>query len=123
VLEWAVHPASAGLFDDVLDWFEAHARSGIAQRTFARLADERSKKALGARGFADDPDHPWMQPHHRTLDDIKPADVPSGYKVRTVADYEGDITRRVAVHQRSWSELGAKVALDTYPTLDGYMVV
>jgi ribosomal protein S18 acetylase RimI-like enzyme len=114
-LEWAVHPDSPELFDEILDWFEEQAGPGVALETSARDADERAQATLRARGFTDDTEHPWMRLDHRSLDAIEEPELPSGYKLRTVADYGGEIAKRVAVHQRSWAELGTRVALDTYP--------
>ena len=78
-------------------------------------ANEAAQATLRARGFVDDPEHPWMRLNHRMLENIEEPTLLPGYKLRTVADYDGDITKRVAVHQRSWAELGTRVSLDTYP--------
>jgi len=114
-LEWAVHPASSGLLGEILDWFAEQAPAGAALKTSTRDADEDAQAELRNRGFVEDPAHPWMRLNRRTLERIEEPELPAGYALRTVADYEGDISKRVTVHQRSWAELGTRVALDTYP--------
>lgn len=115
-LEWAVcHGSSAALFDEILNWFAAQAPPGVALKTSARDANEAAQETLRTRGFIDDPERPWMQLNHRTLDAIEEPRLPLGYTLKTVADYDADITKRVVVHQRSWADLGTRVTLDTYP--------
>jgi ribosomal protein S18 acetylase RimI-like enzyme len=114
-LEWAVHPSSPELLDEVVGWFESEAVGGTPLRTSARDADEHARRILRERGFVDDPGRPWMRLNHRTLDEIEEPELPAGYRLRTVADYDGDLAKRVAVHQRSWADLGTRVAPDTYP--------
>jgi ribosomal protein S18 acetylase RimI-like enzyme len=114
-LEWAVHPRAPGLLDSVLDWFDEEATVEFALTTSAREGDKAARLLLRKRGFVEDPQQAWMRLNHRTLGDIKKPQLPTGYRIRTVADYGGDITKRVAVHQRSWADLGTQVALDTYP--------
>jgi GNAT superfamily N-acetyltransferase len=114
-LEWAVHPGSPELLDEVVDWFGEQAAGGAALKTSARDGDEGAQRRLQERGFVDDPGRPWMRLNHRTLDAIEEPQLPPGYRLKTVADYGGDLAKRVAVHQRSWADLGTRVALDTYP--------
>jgi GNAT superfamily N-acetyltransferase len=114
-LEWAVHPSSPELLDEVVDWFEGQAARGVALTTSVRDSDEHARQVLQARGFVDDPGRPWMRLNHRSLDEIEEPELPSGYQLKSVADYDGDIAKRVAVHQRSWADLGTRIALDTYP--------
>jgi GNAT superfamily N-acetyltransferase len=114
-LEWAVHPSSPDLLDEIVDWLEQEAAPGVPLTTTVRDGDEEAHRALLELGFVDDPGRPWMRLNHRTLEEIEEPELPPGYRLRTVADYDGDIAKRVAVHQRSWAELGTRVAPGTYP--------
>lgn len=116
-LEWAVHPASPDLLHEVMDWCEEQAAPGITLTTAARDGDERAQEVLRERGFTHDPGRPWMRLNYRTLDEMEEPKLPRGYRLRTVADYDGDITKRVIVHQRSWADLGTRVGLGTYPNV------
>ncbi len=113
--EWAVHPGSPQLLDEILDWCEAQAGGQAALRTAIRDGDRQALETLHARGFVRDFERPWVRLNHRTLVDIEESQLPSGYRLRTVSDYDGDITKRVIVHQRSWAEIGTRVGLHTYP--------
>lgn len=115
--DWAVDPASYELLHEIIDWFEQEADPDTHWKTAVRDSDERAQQVLRSRGFEHDPERPWMRLNYRTLDDIEKPELPRGYKLRTVADYDGDITKRVLVHQRSWADLGTRVALDTYPNV------
>lgn len=115
ILEWAVHPGFPHLLDGILDWFEEQAESGVDLKACARDADADAQARFRARGFLDDPDRPWMRLNFRMLDEIETPRLPPGYALRTVADYGGDLTKRIEVHQKSWAELGTRVAPDTYP--------
>lgn len=114
-LEWAVEPTSKHLLPDVLDWFEAEAGDAGSFATSVRDADSEAQALLRERGYVEDPEHSWIALNSRTLEQIEAPRLPDGYVHRTVADYDGDLAKRVRVHQRSWAELGTRVSLETYP--------
>lgn len=116
-LDWQVHPDHQELHADVLDWFEDQAGAHRPLTTQARDADADAQKRLRARGYERDPDAPWMRLNIRDLDEIEEPQLPDGFRLRSVADYDGDIRTRVAVHQAAWAELGTRVTLDTYPVV------
>ena len=95
--------------------------SWYGHRVAVREADAEALALVRARGFVADPDHIWMRLNHLDLDALPGADVspPRGFRLRSVADYDGDITKRVDVHQRSWADLGTRVSLETYPGVMG----
>jgi len=116
-LEYAVHPDSRSLLVEVFDWFDSLAPSDVAHRLAVREADTEALELVRARGFVADPDHVWMRLDYLDLDALGDMDLqpPRGFYLRSVADYDGDIGKRVEVHQRSWADIGTRVSLDTYP--------
>lgn len=112
-LEWQVHPGRPQLLDDVLDWFESLA-TGSDLATQVRTADLDAERTIRARGFARDAAAPFMLLNSRTLTDVDEPRIPTGYRLRTVDDYDGDIGARVAVHRAAWAELGTRVTEETY---------
>lgn len=115
VFEYAVHPEHRSLLPEIFDWFDSEAPSEAVHRVAIRNADTAALTVVRDRGFVADPEHIWMRLNHRTLREIESPELPKGYRLRSVDDYDGDITKRVEVHQRSWAELGTRVSLDTYP--------
>lgn len=115
--EWAVHPGSPELLNEIIDWVEGQTPAGVALETTVRDADAHAQRLLRDHGFVEDPMRPWMRLNDRRLGDIEHPMLPRGYRLKTVADYGGDITKRVAVHQRSWAELGTRVSVETYPAV------
>jgi GNAT superfamily N-acetyltransferase len=114
-LEWQVHPDRPQLLEDVLDWFEAHAR--VPLRTQARDGDVEAQARLRARGFEPVVGGPLMRLNVRDLEEIEEPRLPGGYRFRTMAEYGGDLTTRVAVHREAWAELGTRVTQETYPAV------
>lgn len=111
---WTVDPRTPELLHEVLDWAEAQAEAGPPLKTVVRDGDARAHDVLRTRGFEPE-ERPWLRLNHRTLERIDEPELPDGYVVKTVADYDGEIAKRVVVHRRSWADLGTRVALDTYP--------
>jgi len=115
--EYAVHPSHHSLVPEVFDWLDGQASPEVEHRISTRDSDSETIQAIRARGFVDDPEHIWMRLNYRTLDDLEEPTLPAGFRLRTVSDYGGDLVARVDVHQRSWADLGTRVALDTYPAV------
>jgi GNAT superfamily N-acetyltransferase len=115
---WQVHPDHPELLEDVLDWFEAEAAGSTSSLELqVRDADTDAESGIRARGFVPDESAPFMRLNMRDLDEIEEPLVPSGYRLRTLSEYDGDIAGRVAVHQASWAEFGTRVTQDTYPSV------
>lgn len=114
-LAWAVHPLHPALLDEVLDWAESLAGPGTRLETPARSGDDHAIATLRMRGYVEDPEHIWLRLNHRSVEEIEAPALPTGYALKTVADYGGDIAKRVRVHQRSWAELGTRVSTTVYP--------
>ena len=116
-LGWQVHPARPELLDDVLDWFESITDAAGELDIQVRNADSDAERRIRARGFSLDPAAPFMRLNMRQLDQIEEPRLPTGYRLRTLHDYGGDITGRVAVHRASWAEFGTRVTEETYPVV------
>ncbi len=117
VLEWQVHPDYPALLEEVLDWFEPVADPNVDLKMQARDRDLDAQGRVEGRGFVPDEAAPFMRLNMRDLDDIEEPQVPAGYRLRTVSEYDGDITGRVAAHQSAWAEFGTRVTVDTYPSV------
>jgi GNAT superfamily N-acetyltransferase len=116
VLGWAVHPDAPEALAEIVEWAADQSADGTL-RTTVRDGDAKSRHLLHELGFGPDHDRVWMRLNHRLLDDIEEPRLPDGYQLMTVADYDGDISKRVDVHQRSWADLGTRVSSDTYPAV------
>jgi GNAT superfamily N-acetyltransferase len=112
---WQVHPDHPELLEEILDWFESLADRAVPLRTQVRDGDPEAERRLQARGFEFDPTAPFMRLNMRDLDDIEEPQLPAGYRLRTLSDYDGDISQRIAVHPTSWAEYGTRVNAETYP--------
>lgn len=99
-LFWEVDPRRPELFDEVLEWFEDAAEErpltvGIRAHNRAAIA------AAESRGFAHDPEAPWIGWNVRPLDDLDEPTVPPGYRLTTMAETP-DVPARVAVHRAAF---------------------
>jgi GNAT superfamily N-acetyltransferase len=116
-LQWQVHPKRPELLDDVLNWFETVAANTAPLEVQVRDADADAENRIQARGFSPNPTAPFMRLNMRDLNEIEEPQLPDGYRLRTLSEYGGDITGRVAVHQASWAEFGTRVTEETYPAV------
>jgi GNAT superfamily N-acetyltransferase len=112
---WQVHPDHPELLEEIIDWFESAADSGESRRMQVRDTDADAEQRIQARGFLLDETAPFMRLNMRDLDEIEEPQVPKGYRLRTVSEYNGDISGRIAIHQTSWAEFGTRVTAETYP--------
>jgi GNAT superfamily N-acetyltransferase len=112
---WQVHPEHPELLEDILDWFETLAEPIEPHYAHVRDADADAEQRIRARGFVRDETAPFMRLNMRNLDEIEEPQVPAGYRLRTVSEYDGDISGRVMVHQTAWAEFGTRVTAETYP--------
>jgi GNAT superfamily N-acetyltransferase len=112
---WQVHPDHPELLEEILDWFESVADSGEPSRMQVRGADADAEQRIQARGFLPDEAAPFMRLNMRDLNEIEEPHVPEGYRLRTLSEYNGDISGRIAIHQSAWAEFGTRVTVETYP--------
>ncbi|VVJ18104.1 Acetyltransferase [Amycolatopsis camponoti] len=100
-----VHPAHAGLVDDVITWFDATAEN--LERTVLPCAgDEFALKRWAAHGYETDPaalgdTGSWTQLTERDLVDIEEPVLPRGFRFRT-ADEAGPAAA-VEAHAHAWT--------------------
>jgi GNAT superfamily N-acetyltransferase len=112
---WQVHPDHPELLEEILDWFESLAAPAGQHHLQVRDTDPDAEQRIKSRGFVLDEAAPFMRLNMRGLDEIEEPQLPAGYRLRTVSEYDGDISGRIAVHQSAWSEFGTRVTLETYP--------
>ncbi len=98
-LSYELRPGYEPLFDELLDWSRAEV-------TTVHSGDETIAAMLRARGFAHDPDAPWIRWNSRVLDVIEQPVVPHGYRLATMVEY-GDFTSRAAAHRSAFTRPGA----------------
>jgi ribosomal protein S18 acetylase RimI-like enzyme len=112
---WQVHPDHPELLEEILDWFASLADPAEPHRLQVRDSAADAEHRIRARGFGLDGMAPFMRLNMRDLDEIEEPQLPAGYTLRTVHDYDGDISGRIAVHQTAWAEFGTRVSAETYP--------
>jgi len=117
LLEWQVHPDHPEVLDEALDWFESVIDPTAELNVQARDGDHDAQRRVEERGFVFNETAPFMRLNMRSLDDIEEPRLPDGYRLRTMSEYDGDITQRVAVHQSAWAEFGTRVSMETYPVV------
>ena len=84
-LFWQVHPHRPELLDEVLTWYEGQATD--APHTLeVEAANGAAIAALDRRGFTHDATAPWFLVTGRGLDAIEAPQVPSGYRLTTMAE-------------------------------------
>jgi GNAT superfamily N-acetyltransferase len=94
-LEWEVRPTYRELLDEILDWARP---SEVLVRSHHAEAIER----LRAHGLEHDPDAPWMRSNVRSLDELEEPHLPEGYRLATMADYDG-FESRSAAHRTAFA--------------------
>ena len=99
-LFWEVDPRRPQLLEGVLDWFQRKADERLLQ-TAVRAGNAAAVAALEARGFAHDPEAPWIRLNARRLDDLPEPALPPGYRLATMAE-RPDVAARVAVHRAAF---------------------
>jgi len=97
---WLSFEAPNELIGAVFDWFERAAAErplevGVQSPNSHAIAE------LEARGFAHDPDAPWIRWNMRDLEELPFPSVPEGYRLATMADVP-DVPARVAVHRSAF---------------------
>lgn len=103
-LDFQLHPASAGLLGEVLEWFESAAQpdeQGVI-RAWTLEAHEQTVAALEAAGYELD-DGSWYEHMLAPLGAEPPSpDVPCGFELRPVRG-DDDVERRVEVHRAAFA--------------------
>ncbi len=99
-LFWEVDPRRPELLDDVFAWFEAEAAERPLE-VAVRAGNHAAILALERRGFAHDPDAPWIRHNARGLEHLDAPAVPPGYRLATMAEIP-DVAARVAVHRNAF---------------------
>lgn len=94
-LSYEFRPGHRGLLAEMLDW-------AAPERTTVKDGDEETAALLEARGFAHDPQAPWLKWNARTLDEIDEPVVPAGYRLTTMADYD-DFESRSVCHRSAFA--------------------
>jgi ribosomal protein S18 acetylase RimI-like enzyme len=94
-LEWQVRPQHAALLDEILDWAQPSEALPCSHH-----ADAIAR--LRAHGLVPAPDEPWMRVNHRPLDAIETPDLPEGFRLTTMAEYD-DYASRAAAHRSAFS--------------------
>ena len=105
------------MLDEALDWFESVIDPTAELNVQARDGDHDAQRRVEQRGFVFNETAPFMRLSMRSRDDIEEPRLPDGYRLRTMSEYDGDITQRVAVHQSAWAEFGTRVSMETYPVV------
>lgn len=104
-LAYQVHPDSAELVDEVIDWYDGTA--GDVERTvIPSAADEFALKRWAAHGYETDPASlgaagSWTQLNERDLIDVEQPVLPAGFRFRT-ADEAGP-QAAVQAHRDAWA--------------------
>ena len=93
-LFWEVDPRRPELLDEVFAWFEAEAAERPLE-VAVRAGNRAAIAALERRGFAHDPEAPWIRHNARDLEHLDEPAVPPGYRLATMADAP-DLAARVA---------------------------
>jgi len=94
-LELQIRPTHRDVLDEILDW----------ARPTELLVDERDTdlaERLNARGLVHLPDTVWMRKNARSLEQIEEPQIPEGYRLSTMAEYE-DTASRSAAHRSAFS--------------------
>ena len=101
-LELQVDPARPDVAEEVIEWFEEV--SDAETQSALVMEGDVAEQALGAAGFAPQPDEPFFT-HHAARPRRPPsgAGVP-GYRLRHVEPHEA--REPGAVHAASWSDVG-----------------
>jgi ribosomal protein S18 acetylase RimI-like enzyme len=100
-LELQFDPDRPALLHEVLDWFEAETGGAPERTTAAVVEDARTVALLEERGYRRaGPEEPYFACLLHGLEDLAQPTVPDGFAVRSVRD--GELERRVAVHQAAW---------------------
>lgn len=88
-LEWEVRPTHQALLDEILDW-------GRPSEVLVRSDHTDAIERLRAHGLEHNPDAPWMRSNMRLLEEIEEPRLPDGYRLATMADYDGFESRSAA---------------------------
>jgi hypothetical protein len=94
-LEWEVRPGDREVLDEILEWARP---AEVLVRPDHVDAIERLRK----HGLEHAPDAPWMRSNIRSLDAIEEPFLPAGYRLTTMADYDG-FESRSAAHRSAFS--------------------
>jgi ribosomal protein S18 acetylase RimI-like enzyme len=109
-LFWEADPRRPELLADVFDWFESEA--GERPLSVAvRAPNDAAVAALEERGFAHDPEAPWIRLNAGELERFAEPAVPDGYRLATMAEIP-DVAARVAVHRSAFHP--SRVTEDSY---------
>jgi hypothetical protein len=104
-LAYQVHPAHAGLVDEVIDWYDATA-ADIERTVLPGVADEFALKRWAAHGYETDPaalgdTGSWTQLNERDLADVEQPVLPDGFRFRTAG--EAGPEAAVQAHLDAWA--------------------
>lgn len=115
-LELQVDPARPDVAEEVIEWFEEV--SDAETQSALVMEGDVAEQALGAAGFAPQPDEPFFTHHALDLVDLPPVPSVPGYRLRHVEPHEA--RERAAVHAASWSDVGpSKVDEQAYRQVMG----
>lgn len=112
-LSYEVRPGYERLIDEMLDW------SGAASIT-VRGGDDTVRELVEARGFAFQPDEPWLRWNARALDVVEAPVVPAGYRLATMAEY-ASFESRSAAHRSAFGfpDRPSRFTDEVYETIRG----
>lgn len=94
-LSYELRPGYETLLDEMLVWAEP-------QVTTVKSGDAASLETLLRHGFAHDGEAPWIRWNSRSLGEVEKPDVPDGYRLATMADYD-DFASRSAAHRSAFA--------------------
>jgi GNAT superfamily N-acetyltransferase len=93
-LSYEFRPEYRPLFEELLDWAEP-------EIVAVKSGDGETAALLEQRGFAHDPEAPWIRWNTRTLEAIDEPALPDGYRLATMAEYD-DFSSRAAAHRSAF---------------------
>ena len=121
-LTWQVHPDSARLLDEILDWYDAVAAGAVRQVTVT-AADGDALRRLAAHGYQADEQAAgdngfWTQFNRRELRDLPEPALPPGFSFVTaeqVTPEDAAQAHRDAWHPSTFTDHGMRGASQTWP--------
>jgi GNAT superfamily N-acetyltransferase len=129
-LTWQVHPDSAHLLDDILDWYDTEA-AHADRRVTVSAADGDALRRLAAHGFRVDDqaagdDGFWTQFNRRDVRDLPEPALPPGFGFVTadqVTPEDAAQAHRDAWHPSTFTDRGMRGARETWPYRPGLHVL
>jgi ribosomal protein S18 acetylase RimI-like enzyme len=103
-LSYEFRPGYRELLHELLDWAEPDVVT-------VKRRDDETASLLESRGYAHDPEAPWLRWNTRALDELEQPVVPDGHRLATMETY-GDFASRAAAHRSAFD--GSRFTEEVY---------